>query len=58
MKRLTALLFGLLGLFAGLIGSVPKASAQTACNLLCIQGYHCCIFGQQPRCVPDSQACP
>jgi hypothetical protein len=31
---------------------------NTACNLLCIQGYHCCIIHKQPTCVPDTQACP
>ena len=29
-----------------------------ACNLLCIQGYHCCIIHKQPTCVPETQACP
>jgi hypothetical protein len=29
-----------------------------ACNLFCIQGYHCCIIKKQPTCVPETQACP
>jgi hypothetical protein len=27
------------------------------CNLLCIQGYHCCIIKNQAQCVPDTQNC-
>ncbi len=30
---------------------------KTACNLLCIQGDHCCIIHNQPTCVPNTQAC-
>jgi hypothetical protein len=28
------------------------------CNLLCIQGDHCCIIHNQATCIPNSQACP
>ena len=30
---------------------------QTACNLLCIQGYYCCVIHNQPTCIPNTQAC-
>jgi hypothetical protein len=33
----------------------PQANA--VCNLLCIQGDHCCIIHNQATCVPNSQAC-
>ncbi|HEY4564355.1 MAG TPA: hypothetical protein VIJ36_15330 [Thermoanaerobaculia bacterium] len=32
-------------------------AASGACTLLCIQGYHCCVQGQNQTCVPDSQNC-
>ncbi len=35
----------------------PKPQAQAVCNLLCIQGDHCCIIHNQATCVPNSQAC-
>ena len=31
--------------------------ANTACNLLCIQGYYCCVIHNQATCIPDTQAC-
>jgi hypothetical protein len=34
-----------------------ELQAKTACNLLCIQGYHCCVSHNQPTCIPDTQAC-
>jgi hypothetical protein len=33
------------------------APPQQNCPL-CIQGYHCCFFGPNPRCVPQTQQCP
>ncbi len=36
----------------------PATPAAHACNLLCIQGYHCCVQGNQATCIPNSQACP
>jgi hypothetical protein len=36
--------------------AVPSASQ--ACNLLCIQGYHCCIIKKQATCIPNDQPCP
>ena len=33
-------------------------SASGACNLLCIQGYHCCVVKKQAECIPNDQACP
>jgi hypothetical protein len=57
MKKLTPLLFAL-GLSCTALVSVPVPShAQTACTLLCIQGYHCCVHGNNQQCVPDSQPC-
>jgi len=36
----------------------PRVEAQDrACTLLCIQGYHCCVHGNNQTCVPDSQNC-
>jgi hypothetical protein len=38
---------------------LPWESQQSqACNLLCIQGDHCCIIHNKATCVPDTQACP
>ena len=34
---------------------LPQAS--TACNLLCIQGYYCCVKGGTPTCIPNDQKC-
>lgn len=34
-----------------------ETQQKTVCNLLCIQGYHCCIIKNQAQCVPDTQAC-
>lgn len=36
----------------------PATPAAGACNLLCIQGYHCCVVGQHAECIPNDQACP
>jgi hypothetical protein len=36
----------------------PKPQPQAVCNLLCIQGDHCCIIHNQATCVPNSQVCP
>jgi hypothetical protein len=30
---------------------------KAVCNLLCIQGYHCCIVHNQATCVPETEAC-
>jgi hypothetical protein len=38
--------------------SPAAPSASQACNLLCIQGYHCCIIKKQATCIPNDQACP
>jgi len=35
-----------------------QQDTKAVCNLLCIQGYHCCIIKKQPTCVPETQACP
>lgn len=36
----------------------PATPAQHACNLLCIQGYHCCVVGNNSECIPNDQSCP
>ena len=33
-------------------------SASGVCNLLCIQGYHCCVKGNKAQCIPNDQSCP
>jgi len=57
MRKNAARILGLLvTLFA--LSSVPRVEAQEqACTLLCIQGYHCCVQGNNQTCVPESQAC-
>jgi len=57
MRKNAARILGLLvTLFA--LSSVPKVEAQnSACTLLCIQGYHCCVQGSNQTCVPETQAC-
>jgi hypothetical protein len=58
MRKNTVRILGLLATVAVLSIPTPKvASAATACNLACIQGYHCCVQGNNPTCVPDSEAC-
>ncbi|HSS51809.1 MAG TPA: hypothetical protein VLX28_22945 [Thermoanaerobaculia bacterium] len=56
MKKLTPLLFAL-GFACTAMLSVPASSHAQACTLLCIQGYHCCIHGNNQTCIPDSEAC-
>ena len=36
----------------------PATPAAHACNLLCIQGYHCCVVGNNSECIPNDQSCP
>ncbi len=38
--------------------SPATPSASRVCNLLCIQGDHCCIIKKQPTCIPNAQPCP
>jgi hypothetical protein len=58
MRKTTARILGLLITVAALASATPKTeAADPACTLLCIQGYHCCIQGTHPTCVPDAQAC-
>jgi hypothetical protein len=56
---------GLLLVLGALLGFTPtmtEAQQTCACNVLCIQGYHCCtalVNGQcQVRCIPENQHCP
>jgi len=35
-----------------------ESQATQVCNLLCIQGDHCCIIHGKATCVPNSQPCP
>ena len=58
MRKTAARILGLLVTIAALTSATPKIeAADPACTLLCIQGYHCCIQGSHPTCVPDAQTC-
>jgi hypothetical protein len=58
MRKTAARILGLLFTVVALTAATPKAeAAKTACNLLCIQGYHCCVQGNKPTCVPETEAC-
>jgi hypothetical protein len=58
MRKTAARILGLLFTVVALTAATPKTeAATTACNLLCIQGYHCCVQGNNPTCVPEAQAC-
>jgi hypothetical protein len=58
MRKTTARILGILITVAALTAATPKAEAAgTACTLLCIQGYHCCVNGGNQTCVPQSEAC-
>ena len=57
-KKLTLGLFGFALSTIALLSSAPPAqSQQQACTLLCIQGYHCCVQGNNQTCIPDSEPC-
>lgn len=59
MKRIKLGLLGLALTATALLSTPHRAESQTACTLLCIQGYHCCVNnGGHQGCVPDSQPCP
>ena len=58
MRKNAARILGLLVTVFALSTPVHKAEAAgSACTLLCIQGYHCCVHGNNDTCVPDSQPC-
>jgi hypothetical protein len=58
MRKNVARILGLLVTVFALSTLAPRVEAQDkACTLLCIQGYHCCVHGNNQTCVPDSQAC-
>jgi hypothetical protein len=58
MRKTTARILGLLVTIAALTTATPKVNAQQrACTLLCIQGYHCCVQGNNETCIPQDQAC-
>jgi hypothetical protein len=61
MRKTTARILGLLLTIVALTAAAPKVEAtqdaKTACTLLCIQGYHCCVQGSNQTCVPETQAC-
>jgi hypothetical protein len=58
MRKNAARILGLLvTVFALSIPSHKVEAAGSACTLLCIQGYHCCVQGSNDTCVPDSQPC-
>ena len=53
MRKIALRLLGLSLVFTALGGALPQPARAQACNLLCIQGYHCKIVHGQPTCVPD-----
>jgi hypothetical protein len=57
MRKTALRVAGLLLVLAAVASSTPRAQAQQACTLLCIQGYHCCTHGGNQSCVPESQPC-
>lgn len=57
MRKNAARILGLLITVFALAAPAHKSEAAGACTLLCIQGYHCCVQGQNQTCVPNSQAC-
>jgi hypothetical protein len=42
---------------AATLSTAPRTEAAKVCNLLCIQGFHCCIEHGSPTCVPETQPC-
>jgi len=59
MRKTTGRILGMLLTVAALTAASPKAeAAKTACTLLCVQGYHCCVNGNNQSCIPQTQACP
>jgi hypothetical protein len=57
MHRLILRLGSLILVLAAAVSTVPRTEAAQVCNLLCIQGYHCCVQHGSPTCVPESQPC-
>ena len=58
MRKNAARILGLLITVLALAAPAHKSEAASgACTLLCIQGYHCCVQGNNDTCVPDSQPC-
>jgi hypothetical protein len=58
MRKNAARILGLLVTVFALSATAPRVEAQDrACTLFCIQGYHCCVHGNNQTCVPNSQAC-
>jgi hypothetical protein len=58
MKRIKLALLGLALAATALLSTPSRVESQTACTLLCIQGYHCCVNGTHQSCIPDSKPCP
>ena len=46
-----------LGLALTALVSQPRRAEAQVCNLLCIQGYHCCLRHGDATCVPESEPC-
>ena len=54
MGKTAARILGLLVTVAAITAATPKVeAAKSACTLFCIQGYHCCVQGNHPTCVPE-----
>ena len=52
MRKNALRLAGLL-LVLGSMVSAPRPAKAQVCNLLCIQGFHCCIKHGEAACCPD-----
>ncbi|HEY9420802.1 MAG TPA: hypothetical protein VIW92_05270 [Thermoanaerobaculia bacterium] len=56
MRRNALRIFGLFFTLATLVTAIPRAQAQTICPV-CIEGYKCCIKGDNARCIPENRNC-
>ncbi len=57
MRRIMLRLGSLVLVLAATLSTAPRTEAAKVCNLLCIQGFHCCIEHGSPTCVPETQPC-
>jgi hypothetical protein len=58
MRSVAARLTGLLLVLVALATSNPRpVEAKKVCNILCIQGFKCCIVRGEPTCVPIDTVC-
>jgi hypothetical protein len=57
MRKLTLGILGLIMTLAALTSAPKPAQGQTICPF-CAIGFHCCIVGNQAKCLPDQTPCP